>query len=242
MSEIQNIFQREDNLSHNAIRALDFDKLQGYGANGKLIGMDIVLKTKQEDDTELQVIIPIPSGLIERYKYMIQATLMNLKLDIDIMEQYQSVIGTYIKKVILRLNDLGESEAWVFTTSDLGETAYFRLPLHMAVIHAITHHLPILAEQGMLREKSMTRSLQDVQKYLQQDVLQELKLPKIMQLMIEQEEENREFLAEITDEEIKNSLSVTELEGLRDIVVELEKYEWAKRFTDIIKEKRDEKE
>ena len=60
--------------------------------------------------------------------------------------------------------------------------------------------------------------------------------------MIEQEEANHEFLSRITDEELKSSLSIQELKEIKEKVVEMEKYEWAKRFAEIIEQKEDDEE
>lgn len=241
MSDIRDFFERQEYITHEPLLSLEFEKLQGYGVNGKVVGMDMVLQSVgHPEDSQLD--IPIPSTLIDQYKLMIQATMLNIKLDIDVMDDYQSVVGIYLRKVIFRQSQDGIREAWVYTLSDLGEVAYYRMPEHLAVIFAITQHLPILAEERVLRLKSLATALQAVKKYLDTDSATHLDYSEILFMMIEQEQDNQAFISELTNEELSRSLSRKELEELRTKVIEIEKYEWAQRFTDIINMKQDEEE
>lgn len=239
MSDIQNIFERREHINHAPLLLLEFEKLQGYGVNGKIVGMDMVLRSVASSEV-YQLDVAIPQSLIDQYKLMIQATMLNIKLDIDVMEDYQSVVGIYLRRVIFRQNEEGTREAWVYTLSDMGEAAYYRVPEYLAAIFAITRHLPILAEAQAMRCKSLANALQAVQKYLDTDSADQLKYSEILILMIEQEEDNQAFLSELSDEELSHALTRTELEALRERVIVLEKYEWAQRFTDIINRQQDE--
>lgn len=241
MSDIQEIFERKEIISHKPLISLEFEKLQGYGVNGKVVGMDMVLHSIGHTET-FEIDIAIPRPLIEQYKLMIQATMLKIKLEIDVMEEYQSVMGIYIREVIFLLNEAGKREAWIYTLSDMGESYYYRVSEHLAAIFAITNHLPILAEEQVLRPKSLANALQAVQKYLDSNSAKQLKYSEVLQLLIEQEHDNQEFISGLTNEELSRSLTLEELEGLRTWVIELEKYEWAQRFTEIIKIKLDEKE
>lgn len=239
MSDIRELFERRDDITHEPLLSLEFEKLQGYGVNGKVVGMDMVFQSVGSKES-YQLDIAIPRALIGQYKLMIQATMLSVKLDIDAIEDYQSVVGIYLRNVILRLGESGKTEAWVHTLSDFGEVAYYRLPEHLAVIFAFTQHLPILAEERVMRRKSLTNALQAVKKYLDVDAPDQFDYSEILLMLIKQEEDNEALISELTNEELAQSLSRKDLEELREQVVALEKYEWAQRFTDIIKMKEDE--
>lgn len=241
MSDIREIFEKKEEISHEPLIDLEFDKLQGYGVNGKVLGMDLVLKSKGLPETQ-QLEIFIPKVLIEQYKLIVQATMLDIKLDIDVMDDYQSVIGIYLRKVIFLKNKEGEREAWVFTLSDMGEAAYYRVSDYLAAIYAIRKHLPILAEKQVLKQKSIANTLETIQEHFELRQSNSLTYPEKLLEMIKHEEDNAEVLSRLTNEILAQKLSIEELEHLRTGVIQMEKYEWAQKFTDIIKMKEDEEE
>ena len=235
------VFKREECLETTSLTRVHFRNVQGYMVNGKMVGIDLVFcPNNNEDDRRLS--ISIPPSLVGTYKLLLQARMMKLDLRIDVLEEYQSAMGIFLHKVIIRAGEGGEREGWFYTLSDMGEVSYCRVPIYLAVMHAVLRQLPVMVEDELLEKDSAVVSLDDIQKQLSHSAPIQLSKSSVLQLMIEQEEANHEFLSRITDEELKSSLSIQELKEIKEKVVEMEKYEWAKRFAEIIEQKEDDEE
>ncbi|MDY3884861.1 hypothetical protein [Porphyromonas somerae] len=204
--------------------------------NGQMVGIDLVFcPNNNEDDRRLS--IAIPPSLVGTYKLLLQARMLKLDLRIDALDEYQSATGIFLHKVIIRAGDGAEREGWFYTLSDMGEVSYCRVPIYLAVMYAVLHQLPVMVEDSLLEKDSPVASLDDIQKQLSHSAPMQLSKSAVLQLMIDQEEANHEFLSRLTDEELKSSLSIQELKEIKEKVVEMEKYEWAKRFAEIIEQK-----
>ena len=230
------VFKREEFLETSSLTRVHFRNVQGYMVNGQMVGIDLVFcPNNNEDDRRLS--ISIPPSLVGSYKLLLQARMLKLDLRIDALDEYQSATGIFLHKVIIRAGEGGEREGWFYTLSDMGEVSYCRVPIYLAVMHAVLHQLPVMAEDALLEKDSPVVSLDDIQKQLSHSAPIQLSKSAVLQLMIDQEEANHEFLSRLTDEELKSSLSIQELKEIKEKVVEMEKYEWAKRFAEIIEQK-----
>lgn len=232
----KDVFRREESLETESLVPVHFRNVQGYMVNGKMLGMDIVLSPNRNDD-DRRLSISIPQSLVATYKQLMHVKLMKLDVSIDVLDEYQSALGVFLQKVVIRADKEGRFEAWFYTLSDFGEVSYCRVPVYLAVMHAVLRQLPVIVEDELLEKGSATASLNDIQKQLNHSAPLKLSKLAVLQLMLEQEEANHEFLSKVTDEELMSSLSMQELVAIKDKVVEMEKYEWAKRFAVLIEQK-----
>lgn len=232
----KDVFRREESLDTQLLVPVHFRNVQGYMVNGEMMGMDIVLiPNTNEDDRRLS--ISIPKSLVAIYKQLMHARLMKLDVSIDVLDEYQSALGVFLQKVIIQADKEGRYEAWFYTLSDFGEVSYCRVPVYLALMHAVLRQLPVIVEDELLEKGSAMASLNDIQKQLNRSAPLQLSKLAVLQLMLEQEEANHEFLSKVTDEDLISSLSLQELVAIKGKVVEMEKYEWAKRFAALIEQK-----
>lgn len=216
-----------------------FDKLQGYGVNGNMIRLDMVLKVAKEEgedaDDQKQLLVSIPEELVDEYKLLIQAVMMGVKLEVDVLPSYQSATGIYIRKVVFGISEDHGTEASIYTISDMGEVVDFKVEQHTAILFALTHQLPIFAEPEVLTEPKSVDSLLDVEDLINELIPEaEVSLYSTLHLLLRDDRALEKYEGDLSDDRLLKDLSVSQMEDLLEVTIELEKYEWSQRFTDLI--------
>lgn len=234
-TELLNMFRRVDTLDHQPLAEVEFKTIQGYIVNGEVMGLDVVFCSKE--DKRLQISIPVPKQMAEIYEHQMRVLNADHKLHLEVMPMYQSAVGVYLREVIVCSGEGDKLETWFHVVTDFGESYYCRVPAYVAMIYAITHKLKISVEKRRLEMKTIVSTVTKANKYMGDDVTINISAADIMWLLLQHEESNAPVLAEITDEQLADELSLKELKDLKDKVVEVEKYEWAQRLSRIISEK-----
>lgn len=213
-----------------------FEKLQGYGVNGNLVRMDLVLKTAKEEgekeEQQMQLLVTIPDELVDEYKLLISGVMMGIKMEVDVLPNYQSATGIYIRKVVFGRDQESKREASIYTISDMGEVIYLKVEEHTAILFALTHQLPIFAEADLLTVPKSVESLSDVEELIGELIPDaEMSLFSTLHLLLRDDQLLEKYEGDLSDERLLRELSVEQMEQLLEVTIELEKYEWSQRLS-----------
>lgn len=267
MEEWTKIFEQRDELISSDLVQLSYKHMQGYEVGNRLVSLVVLLSTN-ETKGQRDFSFAVPQYLIKLYQQTLIASLRHQSLTVDVMEEYQSVVGLFLRNIIVVRGEEGNPESWFFAVSENGETSYFRVPIEIALLYGIVHKLPIQAEERLLQnpmddidktgeehspfplslelflpkgesgqtiKDQISAALEkELEKRSKELGRNEFQWAQTLLRALEHENDNKEFLRSVTDEQLLHHLTRQDLSELKEKMVDMEKYEWAMRFAKLI--------